>query len=209
MHGVDRPEPFDLVQGAVDRILDEIGKDDRHDELNGPRQRRHESLDAAVDRPGKEGRRRHRRRKGEDPDQQMIERKVTEIVPPIRAQDGLLANVRKQLLEENKDHRRQEEVEDKPIDADIPRDVVARPDLHRHAAAPQRKEGERDADGTHQLFAVQDEGDEPERNRKDHPGIEQVTHLVRGVDLAQLRRRHQVREMKAQDTQHTEDTQRH
>ena len=38
MHGMDRPEPFDLVQGAMDRVLDKIGQDDGHDELNGPGQ---------------------------------------------------------------------------------------------------------------------------------------------------------------------------
>src|SRR5438094_8343949 len=106
VHGVDRPQPFDLVQGAVDRILDEIGEDDRHDELDGPRQRGYESLTAVIDLPGKEGRRRHRRRKGEDADQQVIEREVTEIVPPVGAQDRLLANMWKELFEKDEDHRR-------------------------------------------------------------------------------------------------------
>lgn len=52
MNGVDRPQPFHLVKGAVDGVLDEVGDDDRHHELNGPRKRRHERLNVVVHRPG-------------------------------------------------------------------------------------------------------------------------------------------------------------
>jgi hypothetical protein len=100
-------------------------------------------------------------------------------------------------------------IEDEPVDADIPWKIVARTDLHRNPAAPQRKNSQRDADGPHQLFAVEDEGDQSECNRENHSRIEQVTHLVGGVDLAQLRFRHQVGEVEAQHAQHAENTERY
>jgi hypothetical protein len=95
-----------IQKGAVDRVLDKIGKDNRHDELNGPRQRGYERLNAVVHRPREKSRCRHRRCKRKDADQQMIEREITEIMPPVGAQNRLLANVEEQLFEENKDHRR-------------------------------------------------------------------------------------------------------
>jgi hypothetical protein len=80
--------------------------------------------------------------------------------------------MRKELLQEDEDHRRHQQIEDEPVEADIAGESVARTDLHRSAAAPQRQQGERDADRAHQLFAVEDKGDQPEGGRKDHPRIE-------------------------------------
>ena len=95
-----------------------------------------------VDRPGEEGRREHRRGEGIDADQQVVEQEIAEIVPPIRPQDRLLAQMRPQLFEKDENHRRQHQVEDEPVEPDIAGRRVARPDLHRGAAAPQRQQGQ-------------------------------------------------------------------
>ena len=39
MNGVERTQPFNLVKGAVDHVLDEVGEDERHHELNRPKKR--------------------------------------------------------------------------------------------------------------------------------------------------------------------------
>src|SRR5579864_7369134 len=102
----------------------------------------------------------------------MIEQEIARIMPPIGPQDRLLAQMRPHLLEENENHRRQHQVEDEPVEADITGRGIAWPDLYRGAAAPQRKQGQRDADRTHHFVAIEDEGEEAERRREDHAAAE-------------------------------------
>lgn len=111
VHRVEAPEPRHLVVRAVRPALHEIGAQEDEEERDEKRQR----VDEVAHPVAREPAERADHAVGDEQreaDHEVVHEEVNEIGLPLGAEDGLLLAQRPELLDEDEDQRRAEQVED-------------------------------------------------------------------------------------------------
>ncbi len=196
---VEAPQPRHRVEQAVDRVLAQVGHEDREEDLHQPRQaarRRQQRRDAEV---SGQLRRRQQDQEGRDLDRQVRGQEVHDVQQPLVAEYALLLVGRPQHLDGREDQRHQQHIEQEPVQADRRARVQRLVDRHARAAQQRGGERQRHAGQRQHLLPAQHRGDQAEQDRPEDDRLDQQPHHVHRIERPQLGRGQQLRKVQADD----------
>ena len=134
--------------------------------------------------------------------------KCVEVDLPLRAEHRLVLAQREQLLDEDEDQGRAEQVEDEPVEADVGRVVGEVVDRHLVAAERQAGADQHERDQRQPARPAHDDVEERQRAGDHQRPEQQQAHRIDVVGLAQLRRRQVLREVEGEHAEEAEERQR-
>ena len=187
--------------GAVRPVLHQVGDEHDQEQRDEERQLLDPGADAVLRSPAEQLVDEQVGREQDEAHDQVVDEEMVEVGLPLGAKDRLVLAQGEQLLDEDEDQRRAEQVEDEPVEADVGRAVGEVVDRHlvpaeRERQADQHEGGEREPAG-----AAHDDVEERRRAREHERPEQQQPHRVDVVGLAQLRRRQVFGEVKGEDAE--------
>jgi len=141
--------------------------------------------------------------------QHVVDDEVLEIGLPFRAEHRLVLAQGKELLDEDEDQRRAQQVQDEPVQADVGR-VVGKVRVHLDLVPTQQRaeRDQREGKGREPACAVEQHVHQAQASRHHHRAEQQLAHERHVVLLAQLGCGEVLREMKGHHAQEAQDGQR-
>ena len=196
---MEAPEPGHRVEEAMDRIFGEVGGDDDLQELHDQRLGGHRRLQPGANGPGEEQRRRGHGQQDRQLHEHVADGEVAEIGRPAGAEDRLLGAAREQTLHRHEDEREQQEVEEKPVDAEVARRLAHRADRHVGASDQRAGQRQRDPGQAEGAPAAQQHGEHAETEARHEEGVDEEAHEGQRIERARVGRGQQPGKEQAED----------
>ena len=111
-------------------VLHQVGDQDDQEQGDRERQLLHPGADAVLRRPAEQLVHQQVGRQQDEADDHVVDDEVLEVDLPLGAEHRLVLAQREQLLDEDEDQGRAEQVEDEPVEADVGRAVGEVVDRH-------------------------------------------------------------------------------
>src|SRR5439155_11351343 len=144
MHGMKSPQPWHLVESAVDPVLDQVGqKHDRY-ELHEEWQGGDPTAHAGQRRERKDGFCRKESEKGKDLDHQAAHQVIKDVFAPFRAKDFLVSLSRENALQRDEKKTSEQYVQNEKIESQKNRSRASRYSSRRR---PSNQPGEKNDGG--------------------------------------------------------------